>query len=227
MSGAGEGAATPLCPPSPPSCPSPGPPGAGSPRGPPRRSRSCGSCTGSTRRWKVPGVSGVSVGPSGVAGAVSLHPPCPLGGDIIAAILAHLPTAGRTRRQVVKQLVRMGLASSAKDFPRERLVWDPRGQGRDPRGQGRDPRLFPTPRKGTRIVLWTQEQEEELTRLFEEFQGSDGELDTAGRPLETPLQPSHPHPPPHRRPGEHHEAPDGAALAGSGGGEAAGAGAGS
>ncbi|NXO46064.1 TIM protein, partial [Locustella ochotensis] len=29
------------------------------------------------------------------------------GGDVIAAILAHLPTPGRTRRQVVKQLVRM------------------------------------------------------------------------------------------------------------------------
>ncbi|NXC92133.1 TIM protein, partial [Cercotrichas coryphoeus] len=29
------------------------------------------------------------------------------GGDIIAAILAQLPTPGRTRRQVVKQLVRM------------------------------------------------------------------------------------------------------------------------
>ncbi|XP_074386636.1 protein timeless homolog isoform X4 [Zonotrichia albicollis] len=72
------------------------------------------------------------------------------GGDIIAAILAQLPSPGRTRRQVVKQLVRMGLASSAKDFPRER--------------------------KGTRIVLWTQEQEEELTRLFEEFQGSDDVL---------------------------------------------------
>lgn len=72
------------------------------------------------------------------------------GGDIIAAILAHLPTPGRTRRQVVKQLVRMGLANSAKDFQQER--------------------------KGTRIVLWTQEQEEELTRLFEEFQGSDDVL---------------------------------------------------
>ncbi|XP_016160418.1 PREDICTED: LOW QUALITY PROTEIN: protein timeless homolog [Ficedula albicollis] len=72
------------------------------------------------------------------------------GGDVIAAILAQLPTPGRTRRQVVKQLVRMGLASSAKDFPRER--------------------------KGTNIVLWTQEQEEELTRLFEEFQGSDDVL---------------------------------------------------
>ncbi|KAM9617077.1 protein timeless homolog isoform 5-T5 [Morphnus guianensis] len=72
------------------------------------------------------------------------------GEDIIAAILAHLPAPGRTRRQVVKQLVRLGLASSAKDFPRER--------------------------KGTHLVLWTQEQEEELTRLFEEFQGSEDVL---------------------------------------------------
>ncbi|XP_050190499.1 protein timeless homolog isoform X2 [Myiozetetes cayanensis] len=72
------------------------------------------------------------------------------GEDVIAAILAHLPPPGRTRKQVVKQLVRMGLASSARDFPRER--------------------------KGTRIVLWTQDQEEELTRLFEEFQGSDDVL---------------------------------------------------
>ncbi|NWR95511.1 TIM protein, partial [Furnarius figulus] len=29
------------------------------------------------------------------------------GEDVIAAILVHLPTPGRTRRQVVKQLVRM------------------------------------------------------------------------------------------------------------------------
>lgn len=48
--------------------------------------------------------------------------------------------------------------------------------------QGRDPQLLPAPRKGTNIVLWTQEQEEELTRLFEEFQGSDGELDTGADP---------------------------------------------
>ncbi|POI19099.1 hypothetical protein CIB84_017156, partial [Bambusicola thoracicus] len=67
------------------------------------------------------------------------------GQDIIASILAELP--GRTRRQVVQQLVRMGLASSARDFPR--------------------------PRKGTNIVLWTEEQELELERLFEEFRGSD------------------------------------------------------
>ncbi|XP_009464552.1 PREDICTED: protein timeless homolog, partial [Nipponia nippon] len=72
------------------------------------------------------------------------------GEDVIAVILAHLPAPGRTRRQVVKQLVRLGLASSAKDFPQER--------------------------KGTRLVLWTQEQEEELARLFEEFQGSEDVL---------------------------------------------------
>ncbi|NXR27910.1 TIM protein, partial [Cinclus mexicanus] len=45
--------------------------------------------------------------PQRVAGALFLHSPCPTGGDIITAILAHLPTPGRTRRQVVKQLVRM------------------------------------------------------------------------------------------------------------------------
>ncbi|NWS08834.1 TIM protein, partial [Motacilla alba] len=53
------------------------------------------------------GLGGLSGTPGGVAGALSLHPPCPTGGDIIAAILARLPTPGRTRKQVVKQLVRM------------------------------------------------------------------------------------------------------------------------
>ncbi|NXD31710.1 TIM protein, partial [Spelaeornis formosus] len=60
--------------------------------------------------WKYKEVEGTGGlwgvrGTLGVTGAVSLHPPCPAGGDIIAAILAHVP--GRTRRQVVKQLVRM------------------------------------------------------------------------------------------------------------------------
>ncbi|KAI6062328.1 Protein timeless-like protein isoform X1 [Aix galericulata] len=72
------------------------------------------------------------------------------GQDVIAAILAELPAPGRTRRQVVKHLVRLGLANSAKDFPQQR--------------------------KGTRIVLWTEEQEQELERLFEEFRGSDDVL---------------------------------------------------
>ncbi|OXB53636.1 hypothetical protein ASZ78_004024, partial [Callipepla squamata] len=70
------------------------------------------------------------------------------GQDVITSILVELP--GRTRRQVVQQLVRMGLADSARDFPR--------------------------PRKGTNIVLWTEEQELELERLFEEFRGSDGNI---------------------------------------------------
>uniref|UniRef100_A0A674IMX8 Timeless circadian regulator n=1 Tax=Terrapene triunguis TaxID=2587831 RepID=A0A674IMX8_9SAUR len=69
------------------------------------------------------------------------------GADVVGSILAHLRAPSRTRKQVVKQLVRLGLAESARDFPRER--------------------------KGTRLVLWTEEQELELQRLFEEFQGAD------------------------------------------------------
>nr|XP_056709954.1 protein timeless homolog [Euleptes europaea] len=69
------------------------------------------------------------------------------GEDVLNSILAHLRTNNRTRRQVAKQLVRLGLASSMRDFPHER--------------------------RRTRIVLWTQDQEEELQRLFEEFQSTD------------------------------------------------------
>ncbi|XP_053153417.1 protein timeless homolog [Hemicordylus capensis] len=69
------------------------------------------------------------------------------GEDILNNILAHLSTRNRTRKQVAKQLVHLGLAKSVRDFPRER--------------------------KGTRIVLWTQDQELEIWRLFEEFQGTD------------------------------------------------------
>ncbi|XP_025908087.1 protein timeless homolog, partial [Nothoprocta perdicaria] len=69
------------------------------------------------------------------------------GADVAGSIAAQLRAPGRSRRQVVKQLVRLGLARSAKDFPR--------------------------PRKGTNIVLWTEEQERELERLFEEFRGTD------------------------------------------------------
>ncbi|XP_062975906.1 protein timeless homolog [Elgaria multicarinata webbii] len=69
------------------------------------------------------------------------------GEDILNNILAHLSSRNRTRKQVAKQLVHLGLANSVRDFPRER--------------------------KGTRIVLWTQDQELELRRLFEEFQGTD------------------------------------------------------
>ncbi|XP_045685429.1 protein timeless homolog isoform X1 [Phyllostomus hastatus] len=69
------------------------------------------------------------------------------GQDVVDAILAHLNTP-RTRKQVIHHLVRLGLADSVKDFQR----------------------------KGTRIVLWTEDQELELQRLFEEFQGSDDVL---------------------------------------------------
>ncbi|XP_061471174.1 protein timeless homolog isoform X2 [Rhineura floridana] len=67
--------------------------------------------------------------------------------DILNNIVAHLSTRNRTRKQVAKRLVHLGLANSMRDFPRER--------------------------KGTRIVLWTEDQEAELRRLFEEFQGTD------------------------------------------------------
>uniref|UniRef100_A0A8D0GH46 Timeless circadian regulator n=1 Tax=Sphenodon punctatus TaxID=8508 RepID=A0A8D0GH46_SPHPU len=79
------------------------------------------------------------------------------GEDILGSILAHLGTGSRTRKQVARQLVRMGLANSMRDFPRER--------------------------KGTCIVLWTEEQEMELQRLFEEFQGTDDILGNIMRHL--------------------------------------------
>ncbi|XP_070266079.1 protein timeless homolog [Myotis yumanensis] len=69
------------------------------------------------------------------------------GQDVVDTILAHLRTP-RTRKQVIHHLVRLGLADSVKDFQR----------------------------KGTHIVLWTEDQELELQRLFEEFQASDDVL---------------------------------------------------
>ncbi|XP_004861350.1 protein timeless homolog [Heterocephalus glaber] len=67
--------------------------------------------------------------------------------DVVEAILARLSTA-RTRKQVICHLVQLGLADSVKDFQR----------------------------KGTHIILWTEDQELELQRLFEEFQNSDDVL---------------------------------------------------
>ncbi|XP_060128020.1 protein timeless homolog [Zootoca vivipara] len=69
------------------------------------------------------------------------------GEDILDNILAHLTARNWTRKQVAKRLVRLGLAKSLRDFPRQR--------------------------KGTRIVLWTEDQELELQRLFEEFRETD------------------------------------------------------
>uniref|UniRef100_A0A8C0XAH1 Protein timeless n=1 Tax=Castor canadensis TaxID=51338 RepID=A0A8C0XAH1_CASCN len=70
------------------------------------------------------------------------------GQDVVEVILAHLKTVPRTRKQVIHHLVQLGLADSVKDFQR----------------------------KGTHIVLWTEDQELELQRLFEEFQNSDDVL---------------------------------------------------
>ncbi|KAF5908745.1 protein timeless, partial [Clarias magur] len=69
--------------------------------------------------------------------------------DIVETILPLLSTE-RTRRQVVIQMVSMGLVDSVKDMKKDR--------------------------KGTHIVLWTEEQEQELQMLFEEYKDSDDVL---------------------------------------------------
>ncbi|KAM4796026.1 protein timeless homolog [Rhinophrynus dorsalis] len=67
--------------------------------------------------------------------------------DVVDNILANLKPGSRTRKQIINHLVQMGLAESVKDFKREP--------------------------KGTRIVLWTEDQELELQRLYEEFKETD------------------------------------------------------
>ncbi|KAM8977533.1 protein timeless homolog [Pelodytes ibericus] len=67
--------------------------------------------------------------------------------DVVDSILANLKPGIRTRKQIINHLVQMGLADSVKDFKREI--------------------------KGTRIVLWTEDQELELQRLYEDFQETD------------------------------------------------------
>uniref|UniRef100_A0A669DZC9 Timeless circadian clock n=1 Tax=Oreochromis niloticus TaxID=8128 RepID=A0A669DZC9_ORENI len=69
--------------------------------------------------------------------------------DIVETLLPLLSNSNRTRRQVVTQLVHM------------RLV---------------DNNFCRIQRKGTRIVLWTEEQELELQMLFEEYRDSDDVL---------------------------------------------------
>ncbi|XP_061076992.1 protein timeless homolog isoform X1 [Conger conger] len=70
--------------------------------------------------------------------------------DVVETILPLLGNTTRTRRQVVAQMVHMGLVDSVRDLKKER--------------------------KGTRIVLWTEEQEMELETLFEEYRNSDDVL---------------------------------------------------
>ncbi|XP_073519784.1 protein timeless homolog isoform X2 [Phyllobates terribilis] len=69
------------------------------------------------------------------------------GVDVIDNILANLKPGTRTRKQIINHLVQMDLADSVKDFKKEI--------------------------KGTRIVLWTEDQEMELQRLYEESQETD------------------------------------------------------
>ncbi|XP_053172566.1 protein timeless homolog [Scomber japonicus] len=70
--------------------------------------------------------------------------------DIVETLLPLLSDATRTRRQVVIQLVHMGLVGNAKELKKQK--------------------------KGTQIVLWTEDQEEELQMLYEEFKDSDDVL---------------------------------------------------
>ncbi|XP_066564287.1 protein timeless homolog isoform X3 [Amia ocellicauda] len=67
--------------------------------------------------------------------------------DVVETLLPILSNPSWTRRQVVQQLVNLGLVDSVKDLKKQR--------------------------KGTRIVLWTEDQELELQTLFEEFSESD------------------------------------------------------
>uniref|UniRef100_A0A8C9V5N2 Timeless circadian clock n=1 Tax=Scleropages formosus TaxID=113540 RepID=A0A8C9V5N2_SCLFO len=69
--------------------------------------------------------------------------------DIVETLLPLLSNNSRTRRQVVAQMVHMGLVDSFKDLKKVR---------------------------GTGIVLWTEEQELELQTLFEEYRNSDDVL---------------------------------------------------
>ncbi|XP_044073167.1 protein timeless homolog isoform X2 [Siniperca chuatsi] len=70
--------------------------------------------------------------------------------DIVETLLPLLSNNTRTRRQVVMQLVHMGLVDNAKELKKQK--------------------------KGTRIVLWTEEQEQELEMLYEEYKDSDDVL---------------------------------------------------
>uniref|UniRef100_A0A8C6NLK7 Timeless circadian clock n=1 Tax=Nothobranchius furzeri TaxID=105023 RepID=A0A8C6NLK7_NOTFU len=70
--------------------------------------------------------------------------------DIVETLLSLISNSARTRRHVVTQLVHMGLVDNAKELKKQKI--------------------------GTRIVLWTEEQELELQMLFEEFKDSDDVL---------------------------------------------------
>ncbi|XP_070701578.1 protein timeless homolog [Pempheris klunzingeri] len=70
--------------------------------------------------------------------------------DIVETLLPLLSNSTRTRRQVVTKLVHLGLVDNAKELKKQKI--------------------------GTRIVLWTEEQEQELEMLYEEYKDSDDVL---------------------------------------------------
>ncbi|XP_067832538.1 protein timeless homolog [Heptranchias perlo] len=70
--------------------------------------------------------------------------------DVIDCIMEHIKNDTRTRKQIAAKLVQMSLVDSVKDLKRVN--------------------------KGTKIVLWREEQEMELETLFVEYRGSDDVL---------------------------------------------------
>lgn len=97
--------------------------------------------------------------------------------DIVETLLPLLSNSNRTRRQVVTQLVHMRLVGNAKELKKPKYVLDLFSM-KDVM-QTNNTRLplknfCHIQRKGTGIVLWTEEQELELQMLFEEYRDSDG-----------------------------------------------------
>lgn len=72
------------------------------------------------------------------------------GKDVIDNIMEHIKNETRTRKQIAVKLVQLNLVDSIKDLKRVK--------------------------KGTKIVLWREEQEMELETLFVEFRASDDVL---------------------------------------------------
>ncbi|XP_067880636.1 protein timeless homolog isoform X2 [Heterodontus francisci] len=70
--------------------------------------------------------------------------------DVIDNIMEHIKNDTRTRKQIAAKLIQMSLVDSIRDLKRAK--------------------------KGTKIVLWREEQEMELETLFVEFRGSDDVL---------------------------------------------------
>lgn len=113
--------------------------------------------------------------------------------DVVETLLPLL-SSSRTRREVVSHMVSMGLVDSVKDLKKEKYDFIVISVILKVKTSSRvetfcsvyNPNFwllcklffffFPSRmiRKGTRIVLWTEEQEQELQMLFEDFRDSDG-----------------------------------------------------